>query len=284
MKPLDFTEPLIMGVVNVTPDSFSDGGQFLAHDKAIEHGLALWDQGADILDIGGESTRPNADAVSPAEEQDRILPVIEALQAEGAFLSVDTYHAATMREVIARNVDMINDISALTAEAESLEAARGFQGYIGLMHMQGMPKTMQENPSYNNVVDEVLDFLLSRVEACQSVGIKRNQCIIDPGFGFGKSLEHNLALFRGISKLVDTGIPILIGASRKSFIAHICQEFAPDIPTSERLPGSLAAVLHCWQKGAHIFRVHDVAETRQALEVFRQFYPWHVTGKTAPQI
>lgn len=257
--------PIIMGVVNVTPDSFSDGGEFLDTDKAIAHGLKLAEQGADILDIGGESTRPGAQAVSIEQEQFRILPVIEGLKEAGvkAQISVDTRHAATMQKSIKAGANIINDVSALTHDAESLNVVSKAQIPVMLMHMQGTPETMQDRPYYDDVVQDVFDYLKNRVEVCLAAGIVQDKIICDPGIGFGKSLEDNLKLLKNLRKFHDLGCPILLGASRKSFIEKI----VPDTPADQRLAGSIAAALQGLDQGGQIYRVHDVLETKQAFAV-----------------
>ncbi len=248
----------------MTPDSFSDGGQFSEAGKAIDHGLKLIEQGADILDIGGESTRPGAASVSPQQEMDRVLPVIEGLKNSGAMLSVDTRHAETMRATAQAGASMINDITALQGDPESLSVVARSNLPVCLMHMQGQPQTMQQNPDYNDVVADISAFLAGRIKVCLDAGIPKNRIIIDPGIGFGKTLEHNLALLKNIATFKSLGVPVLLGASRKSFIEKICSDAATD----KRLPGSLAAALWGLQQGVDIFRVHDLAETKQAFAVF----------------
>jgi len=256
--------PMIMGVVNVTPDSFSDGGRFVDRQAALAHGLKLAEDGADILDIGGESTRPGADPVSLEEERARIMPVVEGLaKACDVALSIDTRKAPIARAAVAAGASIWNDVSALTYAEESMHAAAALSCDIVLMHAQGDPKTMQENPSYGDVVQEVMDFLSARIEACLAAGMDRARLIVDPGIGFGKALEHNLALLAGLDQLTRLNCPVLLGASRKRFIAALDRER----PAEGRLGGSLAAALAGWRAGAHILRVHDVAATRQALKV-----------------
>ncbi len=259
--------PILMGVVNVTPDSFSDGGDFLDPGCAIDHGLKLLEEGADILDIGGESTRPGAKAVSIEEEQRRILPVIEGLKkAEPkALISVDTRYSDTMQKAIDMGADIINDISALTHDPQSLSVVKKAQIPVILMHMKGMPDTMQVRPSYDDVMHEIYDYLEGRITACLAEGIDRKMIIIDPGIGFGKTLEHNLNILRNIDKFHSLNCPILLGASRKSFIEKIC----PNTPADERLAGSISAAIMALQQGAQIFRVHDVKQTHQAFTVWQ---------------
>lgn len=259
--------PLLMGIVNVTPDSFSDGGDFVDSERAISHALKLVEEGADILDIGGESTRPGAVPVTPDEEQARILPVIEGIKATGCNvpLSIDTRHADTMRAVVGCGVDIINDTSALTHDSESLSVVTKAQIPVMLMHMKGTPETMQNRPHYDDVVDEVYAFLSERIDSCTQAGIDPNRVIIDVGIGFGKTLEDNLKLLNNLDKFQDLGCPILLGASRKSFIEKICPQASPQ----DRLAGSLAALLRGYEQGVQIFRVHDVKESRQALDVWQ---------------
>jgi len=265
---IDFEQgPVLMGVVNVTPDSFSDGGEFIDPQAAIDHGLKLIEQGAQILDIGGESTRPNAKAVTIEEEQKRILPVIEGLKSATTetLISVDTRNADTMQKAIDLGADIINDISALTHDAHSIYIIKEAQIPVILMHMQGTPETMQASPQYDDVVEDVFDYLQTRIEACEAAGIDRSMIAIDPGIGFGKTLEDNLSLLKNLYKFHEFGCAVLLGASRKSFIEKIC----PDSPTDQRLAGSIAAALQGLDQGVQIFRVHDVYETKQAFDVWR---------------
>lgn len=263
---LDGDKPILMGIVNVTPDSFSDGGQFFDPATAIAHGKKLVAEGAAILDVGGESTRPGATPVSVDEEQKRVIPVLEGLRDCGALLSIDTRNASTMRAAIKAGAGMINDVSALTHNPDSLSVAVESGAYICLMHIIGTPQTMQKEPFYGDVLQEVYDYLKLRVEACVDAGVNRNRIMVDPGVGFGKTLEHNLILLKNINKFNNLGYPVLLGASRKRFIEQIC----PGTPADQRLPGSLAAVLAAYSKGIRIFRVHDVAETAQSLAVFEK--------------
>lgn len=267
MTAIDFggPAPVLMGIVNVTPDSFSDGGQFFDPQKAIAHGKKLVAEGATILDIGGESTRPGASPVSSAEEIARVVPVIEGLKGCGAMISIDTRHAATMRAAIAAGAGMVNDVTALTHDPESLSVVVESGVYVCLMHMKGEPQTMQDVPIYGDVVAEVSAYLRDRVAACAAAGVNRKQMVVDPGIGFGKTLDHNINLLKNLDKIADPGIPVLLGASRKRFIESLC----PGTGAQDRLPGSLATVLAGWQQGVRAFRVHDVAETAQALAVFR---------------
>ena len=250
-----------MGVVNVTPDSFSDGGQFLDPRAAIAHARQLVDEGADILDIGGESTRPGSLPVDETEELRRVLPVLEGIVGLGVPVSVDTTKPGVMRAAIAHGAAMVNDILALQT-AGALDAVASSNAGVCLMHMQGEPRTMQANPSYADVVGEVRTFLGERVAACESAGISRERIVVDPGFGFGKTAEQNLALLRGLPELAALDVPVLAGLSRKSTLGQITGR-----PVEGRLAASLAAALLAAQRGARIVRVHDVAATRDVLAV-----------------
>ena len=253
-----------MGVVNVTPDSFSDGGQFSNASAAADHALKLVDDGAAILDVGGESTRPGANPVSVGDELDRVLPVVEALAAKtDAAISIDTRKAEVAKAAIAAGASIWNDVSALTYDGESVEIAAVLGCKIVLMHAQGDPKTMQERPHYVDVFAEVVAYLAARVEICVAAGVERSKIIVDPGIGFGKSLEHNLVLLRRLNEFSALDCPVLLGASRKRFIAGLDR----DGPAGDRLGGSLAAAVEGWRRGAAILRVHDVAATRQAINV-----------------
>ncbi len=262
---LQSDDPVIMGIVNVTPDSFSDGGQFFDPQKAIEHGLRLYAEGAHILDIGGESTRPGSLPVSAGEEQKRVIPVVEALRACGAMISVDTRNAATMKAAVEAGAHFINDVSALTHDPLSLEVVAKSSVAVCLMHMKGDPKTMQDDLHYDNVFDEVYAYLGERISLCISAGISRDKIMIDPGIGFAKNLSHNMVLMNRIDEFQALGVPVMLGASRKRFIGEI----DPAATKDNRLAGSLAAVLSSYIKGIRHFRVHDVAETVQALAVLR---------------
>ena len=267
--PID--APVLMGIVNVTPDSFSDGGQCSGVDAAVGHGLRLVEEGAHILDIGGESTRPGAEEVSVQEELDRTLPVIEGLLTRtDARLSIDTRKPEVAKGAVAAGAHIWNDVSALTFADDSLKTAAALGVPLVLMHAQGRPDTMQQAPSYDDVVAEVVAFLKARVAACVAAGISPKDIVLDPGIGFGKTLEHNLALFRGLERLVSLGHPVLMGASRKSFIGLIDRDEAADT----RIGGSLAAALEAARAGATWFRVHDVAATRQALAVAGAIHPF----------
>lgn len=255
--------PLIMGVVNVTPDSFSDGGRYLNTADAIAHARRLIDEGADLLDIGGESTRPGAVAVSLEVERRRVLPVLEVLLAMDVPLSVDTQKPELMREAAAAGAAMINDVNGFEAP-EALAAVSGSNCAICIMHKQGRPLTMQQAPQYLDVVAEVGAYLRARIAAAEATGIQRARLVVDPGFGFGKTLEHNLALLRGLDVFAAGGLPVLVGLSRKSMIGAMTGREVGD-----RIFGSMAAGLIAAQRGAAILRVHDVAATRDALAVWK---------------
>lgn len=257
--------PILMGILNVTPDSFSDGGRFLDTQKAIGQAHRMIEEGASIIDIGGESTRPGAVPVGAGEEMARVLPVIEGLKGCGTTISIDTRHAVTMRAAVAAGATMINDVSALRHDPNSLQVAAESKARICLMHMQGTPQDMQKNPSYQNVVPEVFDFLRERIAVCEAAGIEKSRLIVDPGIGFGKTFDHNISLIRNIAEFTKLGAPVLLGVSRKSFIEKICPGSAPD----QRVAGSVAAALWAWSQGATIFRVHDVAQTAQAFRVMQ---------------
>ena len=264
--PLKTQIPRIMGIVNVTPDSFSDGGLHDDANKAVAHALQLVSQGADWLDIGGESTRPGADPVSADDEIARTLPVITALrQRVDTPISIDTMKPEVARTAISAGARMWNDVSGGRFCADSLEVAADLDCELCLMHMQGEPRTMQANPTYEDVVADVIAFLIERANAAISAGVASDKIWIDPGIGFGKTLEHNLALIRATGRIIEeTGFPMLFGASRKRFIAAI-DETAAD--AQDRLGGSLTAALEAARQGAAILRVHDVRETSQALSV-----------------
>jgi dihydropteroate synthase len=252
-----------MGILNVTPDSFSDGGQFVTLDKALRQVAVMLEEGADIIDVGGESTRPGAQAADERQELDRVLPVIEAItQRFDTIVSIDTSKASVMRAAVAAGVGMINDVRALR-EPGALQAAAHSALPVCLMHMQGEPRTMQHKPVYVDVVQEVSDFLQSRRQACIDAGIDAARIVVDPGFGFGKTLEHNLQLLRHLDRLGDAA-PILIGLSRKRMFAQILGS-----DCASRVTASVSAALLCVQHGASIVRVHDVAPTVQALAVWR---------------
>jgi len=269
-RRLDLSQPRIMGILNVTPDSFSDGGRFNRLDDALRRAETLVEQGADMLDIGGESTRPGAQPVTEQEEIDRVVPVIEAVAARSEVpISIDTSKPGVMRAAVAAGACLINDVNALRADG-ALAAAAGAGVPVCLMHMQGEPRSMQKSPRYADVVAEVRDFLLARAQACMAAGIARDDIWIDPGFGFGKTLQHNLDLLRHLPTLVETGFPVLIGISRKSMLGALTGR-----DVDRRLAGSLAAALLALQRGALILRVHDVPETLDVLKI------WLAAGRAA---
>jgi len=259
---LDLSRPLIMGILNVTPDSFSDGGCHASTGAAIAHGLRLIDEGANIIDIGGESTRPGSLPVPLNEELERVLPVIDGLKGSKVPLSVDTQKPEVMGAALRAGASMINDVNALQA-AGALQTVANSEAAICMMHKQGEPLTMQLNPQYQDVVTQVKAFLGSRVEAALAAGVARERIIIDPGFGFGKTTEHNLALLRNLEQFAELGVPLLVGISRKSVLGKIAGR-----ETGGRIYSSMAAALIAVMKGAKIVRVHDVAATRDALAVY----------------
>jgi dihydropteroate synthase len=262
---LSLDRPRIMGVVNVTPDSFSDGGQLATAQAAIDHAFRLEEEGADILDIGAESTRPGAEPVQVSEELGRLMPVIEGLAGKTeALISVDTRNAETMRAVAAAGADLINDVSALSHDPAAFETLADIGLPVVLMHAQGDPRTMQDNPVYDDVLLDVFDYLEARIEAAGRAGIPKAKLIVDPGIGFGKTLDHNLALMAGLSLLQGLGVPVLLGASRKRFIGTLTGVER----ASDRVMGSIGAALAAVAQGAQIVRVHDVAATRAALTVW----------------
>ncbi|XXK59213.1 dihydropteroate synthase [Porticoccaceae bacterium nBUS_09] len=269
-KPLDLSRPAIMGILNVTPDSFSDGGNLYSASRLdLSKTLSVVEQmlahGADIIDIGGESTRPGAVPVTTQQELDRVIPVLEAVvERFDALVSVDTSTAAVMVEATAKGASLINDVRALSRDG-ALQAAAQAKLPVCLMHMQNQPKTMQIEPSYTDVVAEVLAFLEERTTTCTQAGMASDQIILDPGFGFGKTLAHNLSLFNAIDQFVETGHPVLVGVSRKAMIGQVLGIEQAD----QRLIGSVAMALLAAQRGAAILRVHDVLETKQAIDVWK---------------
>lgn len=260
-RQLDLSSTQVMGILNVTPDSFSDGGHLynqhsLSLDSALKHAEQMVAEGATIIDIGGESTRPGAEIVSLQEEMDRVLPVLERISAEiDVVTSIDTSSPALMRDAAKLGAGLLNDVRALGRDG-ALEAAASSGLPVCLMHMQGSPATMQRAPSYSDVVAEVIDFLQQQIQRCIAAGIERSQIVVDPGFGFGKTLEHNLQLLNRLDQLLELGVPILSGTSRKSMIGNLLNR-APD----QRLAGGLATVALAVERGARIIRVHDVAAT-----------------------
>lgn len=263
-KRLSLASPVVMGILNVTPDSFSDGGKFSSFELACQHVDRMVAQGAGIIDIGGESTKPGAVEVSLADELKRVIPLVQYVAAHhDVWISVDTSKPEVMRQAVAAGAHLINDVRALM-EPGALEAAVELQVPICLMHMQGEPKNMQSSPYYDDVLEEVAIFFTERIEACLQAGIPRKLLLLDPGFGFGKSLEHNYKLLAKLDHFTKFDLPLLIGLSRKSMIGNLLAK-----PTSERLAGSLAGAMIAAQKGAHIIRVHDVAETVDMLKVLQ---------------
>lgn len=258
---LDLSKPRVMGIVNVTPDSFSDGGKFNTTEKAIAHAIQLVEEGADILDIGGESTRPGATPVPLDEELKRVIPVIEGLRDVGVPLSIDTYKPQVMQAAITAGADIVNDVCALR-EPQALEIVATSQAGVCLMHMQGRPQTMQADPQYDDVVSEVRDFLKDRLDAAVQAGIDRSRIVLDPGFGFGKRTAHNLTLLNHLNDIQILGLPLLIGLSRKSVLGQVVGS-----SVDERIHASIAASVVSVMKGANIVRVHDVKPTIDALKI-----------------
>jgi len=261
----ELSRPLVMGIVNATPDSFSDGGDFYDTAGAIAHGLRLRDEGADMLDVGGESTRPGADPVPEPEEMRRVVPVIEALAKAGAVVSIDTTHAGTMRAAFDAGAAIVNDVTALTGDPASLALVASRKAGVVLMHMQGEPRTMQANPTYEHAPRDIATYLAGRIAACRAAGIAAENIAVDPGIGFGKTVAHNAEILADVGRLRELGTAVLIGVSRKAFIGALSKGERP----KERLPGSIAAALAAVSGGADILRVHDVAATRQALAVWQ---------------
>ncbi|MFA7322522.1 MAG: dihydropteroate synthase [Dokdonella sp.] len=259
---LSLKRPLIMGIINLTDDSFSGDGLRGDTQRAIDHGLRLVQAGADILDLGAESSRPGATAIDAQQELDRLLPVLAGLRDCGVPLSVDTQKAEVMRSVLSAGADMINDITALQAP-QALEAVAASPAAVCLMHMQGEPQGMQQAPSYDDVIAEVRAFLCTRAQAARNAGIATERIVLDPGFGFGKTLEHNLALLRNLAEFCETGFPLLVGLSRKSMLGLITGR-----PAEARLPAGIAAGLMAMQRGARIVRVHDVEAWRDVIAVW----------------
>ncbi|GHA69007.1 dihydropteroate synthase [Cognatilysobacter bugurensis] len=271
-RPLILDRPRVMGIINVTPDSFSDGGRHDTADRAIAHGVRLAQEGADVLDVGGESTRPGADEVSVDEELRRVLPVIERLARETTLpISIDTSKPEVMRAAVQAGAGLINDVRALRMNG-ALEAAAELAVPVVLMHMQGEPGSMQAAPDYDDVVADVHRFLAERIFAAEMAGIPKSRLVIDPGFGFGKTIEHNLALLARLDAFTNLGVPLLAGLSRKRTIGELTGRDAPEA----RVHGSVAAHLIAAQRGAVLLRVHDVAATVDALKV------WHAVGQVKP--
>lgn len=258
---------LLMGIVNVTPDSFSDGGRHPSEGTAVAHGLALMREGADVLDVGGESTRPGAEPVDAAEEMRRVVPVVRRLAEAGAIVSVDTSKASVAREALEAGAQVVNDVTA-ARDPDMLRVVAEAGAGVVLMHMKGEPRTMQESPHYEDVAKEVAAFLLGRAHAAERAGIARDRIALDPGLGFGKTLEHNLALLRALPDLKRLGYPVLVGASRKHFIARLTAAPGEALPSpQDRIEGTLAAHVAARERGADILRVHDVRAHRRAFDV-----------------
>jgi dihydropteroate synthase len=258
-------DPVLVGVLNVTPDSFSDGGDFSDPERAVARAATMLDEGAHVIDVGGESTRPGSDPVSPDEEWRRVVPVIQGILADRpeAIVSIDTYRAEIAGAALEAGARVINDVTALRGDPRMADVVAGARCPVILMHMLGEPKTMQREPRYDDVVREVRDFLANRVEHAAAAGVQEENIILDPGIGFGKTLEHNLALLRHLDSLVELGFPVLVGASRKSFMGRLTGvEEARD-----RIPGTVAANVIAYERGATFFRVHDVRANREALAV-----------------
>lgn len=260
----DLKRPLIMGVVNVTPDSFSDGGDFADASHAIDHARAMLAGGADIVDVGGESTRPGAQPVSPEDEAARVLPVVSALAHAGAVVSIDTRHAAVMAAAVEAGAGIINDVTALTGDPESARIAAQSGAAVVLMHMLGDPQTMQSDPRYADVTCDLLDYFAERLAALETLGLDRARIAVDPGIGFGKTVQHNLQLLDELAAFHVFGCPILLGASRKSFIGRLSRDEKP----KQRVAGTLAAHQMGYDRGVQIVRVHDVAEAFQARAIW----------------
>lgn len=260
---LDLSRPHVMGVINLTPDSFSDGGQFSTLSDAIDHAVRLIEEGADVLDLGAESTRPGAQALSADNELARLVPVLRQVRQLGRPISIDTRKPEVMRAALAEGADMINDVSGFVAP-EAIDAVRGSGCAVCVMHMQGEPSTMQQAPTYRSVVSEVRTFLQDRLDALCAAGLDADRVVLDPGIGFGKTLDHNLMLLHQLSHLASLGRPLLIGVSRKAMIGQLTGQ-----PVDRRLAGSIAGALACVERGASMVRVHDVRATVDALRVWR---------------
>jgi dihydropteroate synthase len=261
-------QSLIMGILNVTPDSFSDGGQFLNKNSAIGHALKMIEEGADIIDIGGESTKPFSSPVSLDEELSRVLPVIEDLRREtDVSISIDTTKSEVASQALEMGASIINDVSAMEFDEKMIGIALKFDCPIVLMHMKGIPKNMQDNPHYSSLISEIITYLNARIDFVLSKGIDRKKIIIDPGIGFGKSVENNFEIINNLNQFVDLGYPVMLGASRKSFIG-----ITLDVPEDKRVEGSLAANIIGFQKGVSVFRVHDVDQTRKALTITKKIF------------
>jgi len=261
-------QSLIMGILNITPDSFSDGGAFFEKNIAIDRALEMVEQGADIIDIGGESTRPFSDSVSLKEEISRVIPVIEGICKESdVCISIDTTKSKVASEALEAGASVINDISAMEIDSLMVDVALKFNCPIVLMHMKGIPKNMQDNPQYQSLISDIKEYLLARIDFVVSKGIDRNKIIIDPGIGFGKTVKNNFEIINNLDQFVKMNLPVLLGASRKSFIG-----VSLNLPEKDRLEGSIAANIIGLQKGAKIFRVHDVVETKRAMVIANKIF------------
>ena len=261
-------QSLIMGILNVTPDSFSDGGKYLEKNNAINHALAMIDNGADIIDVGGESTRPFSDPVSLDEEISRVIPVIEGIRKESdVCISIDTTKSEVATAALNSGASLINDVSAMEVDPLMINVALKFDCPIIIMHMKGTPKSMQENPQYESLISDIKDYLQERVDFIVSKGINSKKIVIDPGIGFGKTVENNFEIINNLNHFTKMGFPVMLGASRKSFIG-----ISLDLPEEDRLEGSLAANIIGLQNGAKIFRVHDVAETNKAFVIANKIF------------
>lgn len=266
-RELSLSRPLVMGVLNLTPDSFSDGGRYLSIKSAVEHALLMEADGADIIDIGGESTRPGAEPVASGEEQARVIPVIESIRQQTTLpVSIDTYHADTARAAIEAGADIVNDISALRSDPNMVGLIAKKRVPVVLMHMLGEPRNMQQHPRYDNCVEDIASFFKERIEFCTANGIDKSRLILDPGIGFGKRLSDNIEILAGLRRFAALNLPILIGASRKSFIGML---HPTDKQADQRSGGSIAAAVVAALHGASILRVHDVAQTVEALKVMQ---------------
>lgn len=262
---IDLSKPAVMGILNVTPDSFSDGGDYFSIQQAVQHALNMQSEGAAIIDVGGESTRPGAKPVNVQQELDRVIPVIEKITSNLDIpVSIDSSKPEVMREAVIAGASMINDVMALQ-QPNALETVASLDDSIAvcLMHMQGSPRTMQENPGYDDVVSDVIKFLQERVTASCLAGLSEQQIVIDPGFGFGKTLQHNIELLAQLERFSELDWPVLVGISRKSMIGALLD----NLPTEQRITGSLAAAVMAYERGAQILRVHDVRQTVEALTV-----------------
>ena len=261
-------QSLIMGILNVTPDSFSDGGKYLEKNNAINHALAMIDNGADIIDVGGESTRPFSDPVSLDEEISRVIPVIEGIRKESdVCISIDTTKSEVATAALDSGASLINDVSAMEVDPLMIDVALKFDCPIIIMHMKGTPKNMQDNPQYESLISDIKDYLQERVDFIVSKGINSKKIVIDPGIGFGKTVENNFEIINNLNHFTKMGFPVMLGASRKSFIG-----ISLDLPEEDRLEGSLAANIIGLQNGAKIFRVHDVAETNKAFVIANKIF------------